>query len=207
MKWAGYRQSGFTIIELLIVIVVIAILASITVIAYNGFQQRANNTARIAAAKEWYEIFDIYLARNGQYPAETYNRHFCLAYGYPTDLDTNPDEDCYVGTNVKHPSDTPLNALKTVTSTFPNYPTQKLTAQNTQVVGISMRSHDSLNAQTYYRMLHYWLEGTNQDCVLRPVAKSVSSGVWTTGASTDTYTSNDGNLTRCVILLPDPAGV
>jgi prepilin-type N-terminal cleavage/methylation domain-containing protein len=35
------KQTGFTIVELLIVIVVIGILAAITIIAYNGIQDRA----------------------------------------------------------------------------------------------------------------------------------------------------------------------
>lgn len=39
------KQSGFTIVELLIVIVVIAILAAITIVAYNGIQQRAKESA------------------------------------------------------------------------------------------------------------------------------------------------------------------
>lgn len=43
-KWAA-RQPGFTIVELLIVIVVIAILAAIVIVAYNGVQSRANDSA------------------------------------------------------------------------------------------------------------------------------------------------------------------
>jgi prepilin-type N-terminal cleavage/methylation domain-containing protein len=39
------NKKGFTIVELLVVIVVIAILATISVTAYNGIQNRANNTA------------------------------------------------------------------------------------------------------------------------------------------------------------------
>ncbi len=39
-------RSGFTIVELLIVIVVIAILAAISVVAYGGIQQRARDSQR-----------------------------------------------------------------------------------------------------------------------------------------------------------------
>jgi len=38
------NTKGFTIVELLIVIVVIAILAAISIVAYNGVQTRANNS-------------------------------------------------------------------------------------------------------------------------------------------------------------------
>ncbi len=39
------RASGFTIVELLIVIVIIAVLAAITVVAYTGIQNRARTSA------------------------------------------------------------------------------------------------------------------------------------------------------------------
>lgn len=43
------KQTGFTIVELLIVIVVIGVLAAITIVAYNGIQDRA----RMASALEF----------------------------------------------------------------------------------------------------------------------------------------------------------
>ena len=39
------ERRGFTIVELLIVIVVIAILAAITIVAYNGIQNQAKSAA------------------------------------------------------------------------------------------------------------------------------------------------------------------
>ncbi len=43
--WAP-KQKGFTIVELLIVIVVIAILATITVVAFNGINSKARDAVR-----------------------------------------------------------------------------------------------------------------------------------------------------------------
>lgn len=47
-KWAQ-RKSGFTIVELLIVVVVIAILASITIVSYSGIRQRAEESSAKSA--------------------------------------------------------------------------------------------------------------------------------------------------------------
>jgi len=44
--WA--KQTGFTIVELLIVIVVVGILAAITTVAYNGVQARARDAQRVS---------------------------------------------------------------------------------------------------------------------------------------------------------------
>lgn len=51
MQWAK-KQTGFTIVELLIVVVVIAVLAAITIVAYNGIQNRAKESAAKSAASQ-----------------------------------------------------------------------------------------------------------------------------------------------------------
>lgn len=78
--------SGFTLVELLIVIVVIAILAAITVVAYTGIQTRAQNASRIATGNDWVQAFTLYLAHNSNLPTSgiTYNGgHYCLGTGFP----------------------------------------------------------------------------------------------------------------------------
>lgn len=62
------KQSGFTIVELLIVIVVIAILAAITIVAYNGIQQRSHTTAQKTTAENLAKKVEAYNALNNAYP-------------------------------------------------------------------------------------------------------------------------------------------
>lgn len=67
------RWYGFTIVELLIVITVIAILAAITIVAYNGVQERAQNTRKISDIKSVQRLIEAYRAENGSYPQTTNN--------------------------------------------------------------------------------------------------------------------------------------
>lgn len=61
-------NKGFTIVELLIVIVVIAILAAITIVAYNGIQNRAKTNAGLSLANSIVKKLESYNAVNGTYP-------------------------------------------------------------------------------------------------------------------------------------------
>ena len=62
------NQKGFTIVELLIVIVVIAILAAITIVAFNGIQGRAKTSSAQSAAASLDKKIEAYNAINSQYP-------------------------------------------------------------------------------------------------------------------------------------------
>ena len=53
------KRTGFTIVELLIVIVVIGILAAITIVAYNGIQVRAESNKNIAQARAFVTAFKL----------------------------------------------------------------------------------------------------------------------------------------------------
>lgn len=64
----GPSRAGFTIVELLIVIVIIGILAAITVVAYNGIQSRAREVSLKSDLTNIAKQIELYRA-DGDYPA------------------------------------------------------------------------------------------------------------------------------------------
>lgn len=117
--WAKQKHSGFTIVELLIVIVVIAILAAITIVAFNGMQTRASNTQTVQAIKEFIKAYHLYALDNGDYPNQTGclgegytggrclaqgSTGFCFGYGGATNAAINTALKPYMNNNVASPS-------------------------------------------------------------------------------------------------------
>jgi prepilin-type N-terminal cleavage/methylation domain-containing protein len=66
--YSRLKNTGFTIVELLIVIVVIAILAAISIVAYNGIQDRANDAAVRSGADRFIKALYQWNAETGQLP-------------------------------------------------------------------------------------------------------------------------------------------
>ena len=66
------QSQGFTIVELLIVVVVIAILAAITIVAYNGIQQRSTQSALQSSVSQTGKKVLLYAPQNSDmYPQES----------------------------------------------------------------------------------------------------------------------------------------
>jgi prepilin-type N-terminal cleavage/methylation domain-containing protein len=102
MQWAKQKQ-GFTIVELLIVIVVIAILAAITIVAYNGIQNRARASAAQSAAKQAFTKVQTFAVQNAdQFPQDAVaaglNNDGSVTYQYRVTNDTSPRYFCVTAT-------------------------------------------------------------------------------------------------------------
>lgn len=62
------KESGFTIVELLIVIVVIGILAALVVTTFSGIQKKARDSERQTDIRAVHSQLEAYQAQNGKYP-------------------------------------------------------------------------------------------------------------------------------------------
>lgn len=155
----------------MIVIVIIAILASITVVAYNGIQNKAKDAAQLSAFDAIEKALRIYKAANGSYPQfsdaapGTSSSIACIG-SYPATSNfpnaSNGQGSCYAnGSTVFFASSAQLNtALQTVINTVPN---------NSSTVS-------DLGGGSYFRgflyelqqdgsvILEYVVPGTNQSC-------------------------------------------
>ncbi len=95
------KQTGFTIVELLIVIVIIGILAAITIVAYNGIQNRARASAAQSLASQANKKVMAYQASEGSYPADlsTAGVTDTTDLQYSVNNGSNPATYCLTATN------------------------------------------------------------------------------------------------------------
>ncbi len=172
--------SGFTIVELLIVIVVIAILAAITIVSYNGIQTRAYNSKMFSVANQYYKALASYSTVSGSYPAS----NSCLGKGYPNNA-------CWA-TNADGTSPV-MSVNATVDSNLTEFVPSKpdITPQLINVVvvnqfrgGVWYIASGTVYATTA-PLVAYYVKGNNAECGMK-----VSQQV------------NEGPLTQCIVALP-----
>lgn len=100
-----YKQ-GFTIVELLIVVVVIAILAAITIVAYNGIQNRSKASAAASSVNQFGKKLALYAQTNASlYPADTTALQSVIGY-------TLGPDDKYIVDNTLSPAQFCLSITK-----------------------------------------------------------------------------------------------
>lgn len=199
------RQSGFTIVELLIVIVVIAILAAISVVAYNGIQRRANNSARINNANAAIKLINSYTAAFSSYPTTTANS--CVGNGFPV------RQDLGYATCWGWDSTTPSNRNATFNDTeltkigsLPNNTTAPVLTPYWNGVGPvwiydPARTVDGISKPA---LILYFLEGSNQECSAGTIVRQTSGNAWATVTTSPKLSSNEGNSTFCYATLNTP---
>lgn len=199
------KQSGFTIVELLIVIVVIGILAAIILVSFNGIVGRARNAATISVVQAYLKSIQLYHVDNGTYP--TINSTICLGTGYK-DYNSDGVGDCgYVNQTYRGSENTTFDAqLKLYMPQTPSATTVEIQSFSDVMVGAFINNWSEMTLDgapnPYYIM--YNLEGANQDCQL---AIAQTDGTWPHMIHSDqkyTWTDTSHNSTTCVIPLANP---
>lgn len=156
----NFKQKGFTIVELLIVIVVIGILAAITIVAYNGIQTRAENTKTIAATEAYIKAIKMYEVDKGEVPHDGMDS--CIGAGYPWDFSaaTTGSNQCIYASFSYYIVRAPISdALKSYTG-------GTLPSPSMQTVGI---------ATSWIRGVTYAAEAVGGNLVLYIALKGVST--------------------------------
>lgn len=137
MQWARQQEqrgSGFTIVELLIVVVVIGILAAITIVSYNGITQRAKVAVAQSAVDQAVKKLAIADLDDGGYPADLSSLGLTsdetTKYQYSVNNTTSPAGYCvtatvdgvsyHIGSNFSYAATT-LNEANAVEGTCPGH--------------------------------------------------------------------------------------
>ena len=98
-----HTTTGFTIVELLIVIVVIAILAALTIVAFTGVQQKARQSAVTSALQQASKKLATYAVDNSGYPADLPTAGIAdtdgITYQYSVNNTANPATYCITATS------------------------------------------------------------------------------------------------------------
>lgn len=81
-------SRGFTIVEILVVVVMIGVLASIAAASYGTIAATARNSARATEIEGWRKMFESYNAAYGHYPSVA-NGYYCLGQNFPKSATDN----------------------------------------------------------------------------------------------------------------------
>ena len=179
------KNTGFTIVELLIVIVVIGVLAAISIAAYTNITQRANNTATINAVSQTVKAIQAYMAANGEYPTQG---NYCITTA----------SGCVNTSGTAVAANSSFNeAMKTVAQPPTSVPNTGTVANGIYTNYAATRTY---KGEVRPLAIIYFLDGTQQQCGVSDVAGNLSSSM---SSSTSGYSGTTaGGETLCVVSIP-----
>ncbi len=114
------KSSGFTIVEIIIVCIVVGILASVVIVGWSGALTSGRDRTRAAEQKDWAKRFETYRQRFSVYPASNVagtaalTGTHCLGVNFPSSRCINAS-----GTNQNASSD--IMQLLAKVGTLPDY--------------------------------------------------------------------------------------
>jgi len=188
----GLKAKGFTIIELLVVIVIIAILATFVIITYRGIQQRANNTQTLLALVDIVKGVQAYAQQNQKYPEDSANPGVLAMTCIGDDYEGNQCMDVSSGTPGACNGTLSMvkaawfsNSVKTLLSKSPMPSKQKISCNGREIVGATYAAN---------------FESPGVSVILYFLAGDVSCGAPAGLTGSKTYSTS--TETMCYIYLP-----
>lgn len=160
------KNKAFTVIELLVVVIVLGILATITVVYYQGTREAAYNSQITSGVRAYYDAIKAYKLAKGEYPSTQREEDgydvamTCLGKGYEGGT-------CGSITGVQVYEDALFNSqmktfLKTTTNPISD---ADLPVPGESFVGAAYGIDETDNSTTDYgRVIEYAVYGQNADC-------------------------------------------
>lgn len=208
-----FKKNGFSLVEILIVMSVISILASISYGSYIGYQRNAIRAQISSAASAYQYSIKSYVFENEKYPVSD---NFCLPYGSKCCIHPVPVASAVkCGTDSEHgwsPGNVAIDVSKYVSnnaplppivSTFPDCPNSYLNGGPCKTSRFTYipkgnNQYDSTDT-TVKAVLLYYVDPI-YDCGSSDVMSFSGSGSNMVPLG-DPYTTRTNSYTECVIAL------
>jgi Tfp pilus assembly protein PilE len=187
---------GFTVVELLVVIVTIVILATLSFVMYDGAVMKARNAQTADAVSKYLDVLEVYYTDHGNYPSRgSGTGGTCLGRS------SYPAGNCWSGNATT--DNTFMTTLETAAkSQLPEAAVSKTTGSLTGIwfspLTAWVNGIDGHQAQ----FLVYMIEGNNVRCPVGPVASPDSNYNYTSTPPANGITRTGAGFSECWIPLP-----
>lgn len=195
MNGRNYKH-GFTIVEILIVVVVIAIIAGLATVSFGNVTQSARNSQTFTAIKEYKDALTLYARDNNAYPTTSSagSTPVCIGSNYA-------GGQCWNGAYSEDAglmgamSDAYGDKLGNVGSR---------SSSSYGAIYIPISAGETLNGEVRDWIV-YEIQGKDARCAVGPIATWVGSGAYTNQAPGSGRTSTLANGSgECRVILPKP---